>query len=121
VDPKAPALPEKESLTIGEVCRIVQVPTHTLRYWEEAGLLRPARRASGHRRYSRGDVETLFSLKELIQGRRMTLAGARKTLLERLRGKGTASEGSAALPPQALRLLREVRKDIQELVAELSR
>src|SRR5262245_8425862 len=40
-----------ELLTIGELARRTDVATSALRYYEELGLLRPAARISGHRRY----------------------------------------------------------------------
>lgn len=41
-----------EMLTIGELSRRTNVAPSALRYYEELGLLRPATRISGHRRYS---------------------------------------------------------------------
>jgi DNA-binding transcriptional MerR regulator len=120
-----PALPDKEFYTMGEASRICQVPEHTLRYWEQrVGLLKPARRSSGHRRYTREDLETILRLKDLIQRRRLTIAGARRALLERKRGPKpaeTAASGEAgALPAATLKLLREVRQELKNLVKELS-
>lgn len=40
-----------ELLTIGELSRRTGVATSALRYYEDVGLLRPARRVSGRRRY----------------------------------------------------------------------
>ena len=109
---------------MGEVCRLVQTPPHTLRYWERSvGLLRPARRSSGNRRYSRQDVETILLIKELIERRRMTAAGARRLILERRRG-GAQPEAAAApgaVSPATLKLLREIKKELQALVSELSK
>jgi DNA-binding transcriptional MerR regulator len=118
-----PALPDKDFFTMGEVSRIAQVPSHTLRYWEErVGLLKPARRSSGHRRYTREDLETILKIKDLIQRRKMTVAGARRALLEAKRGpqaEAPAALPNAALPASLLKLLREVRREIQALVEEL--
>lgn len=110
---------------MGEASRIVQVPAHTLRYWEaRVGFLRPARRSSGHRRYTRSDIETILFVKDLIQRRKMTVAGARRALLDHKRGwkagEEKPGEGSS-LPASTLKLLREVRKEIQTLVAEMSK
>jgi DNA-binding transcriptional MerR regulator len=41
-----------EFLTIGELARRTGVTTSALRYYDELGLVRPTRRASGHRRYA---------------------------------------------------------------------
>ncbi|MDE2038783.1 MAG: MerR family transcriptional regulator [Elusimicrobia bacterium] len=117
--PLPPALPEKEFFTMGEVERIAQVPAYTLRYWERTiGLLKPARRSSGHRRYTRRDLETILQIKDLLLRKRMTPAGARRALLERKRGLASPAGAPAALP-QSAKLLREIRKDIQSLMREL--
>lgn len=44
---------------IGEVSDIVGVSTRTLRYYEETGLLVPARTANGYRRYTPADLDRL--------------------------------------------------------------
>ena len=44
---------------IGEVSDIVGISTRTLRYYEEAGLLVPARTANGYRRYSPAELDRL--------------------------------------------------------------
>jgi DNA-binding transcriptional MerR regulator len=44
-------------LTIGELARRVLVAPSALRYWEELGLLSPAVRISGQRRYPESAVE----------------------------------------------------------------
>ena len=105
---------------MAEACRHTQVPPYTLRYWERAlGFPRPARRASGHRRYSRGDLEPIGEIKQLLEGRRMTLSGARRALLERRRGISPAPGTSAS--PQTLRILREARAELREIVSELAK
>lgn len=114
-----PPLPDKDFFNMGETARITQVPSHTLRYWEkEVGLLRPARRTSGHRRYSRADIETIFQIKECIERRKMTVEGARRALIESRKG-GANDSVEAAVPSAAVKLLREVRKEIDSIVQEL--
>lgn len=46
-------------LTIGEVARAVDVAPSTLRYYDEIGLVTPAARVSGHRRYDAAAVTRL--------------------------------------------------------------
>jgi DNA-binding transcriptional MerR regulator len=48
-----------ELLTIGEVAARGGVRTSTLRYYEDEGLLRPATRVSGQRRYEESALEAL--------------------------------------------------------------
>jgi DNA-binding transcriptional MerR regulator len=53
-------------LRIGEAAEQAGVSSRTLRYYEELGLLRPARHsAGGARRYSREDVVRLHRIREL--------------------------------------------------------
>ncbi len=74
-------IPNKRFFKIGEVSRIVGVPTHVLRYWErEFSLLRPRRAASRQRIYRRKDVEMLLRIKNLLHQEKYTIAGARKRL-----------------------------------------
>ena len=48
------------SLTIGQVAKAAGVPTSTVRYYERAGLLRPAARTPGnYRLYSQSDLARL--------------------------------------------------------------
>ncbi|AZQ51343.1 MerR family transcriptional regulator [Burkholderia cenocepacia] len=47
-------------LTIGHVAELTGVSTHTLRYYEQAGLLRAiSRTAAGHRLYAPADLDWL--------------------------------------------------------------
>ena len=121
---RPPPLPDKDFFSVGEASRLAQVPAYTLRYWEaQFGGLRPARRSGGHRRYSRSDMETIFAIKDLLQRRKMTIAGARRALREGIKvlPSGNSPEDGKGLPQATLKVLREVRKEIKGLVEELGR
>lgn len=45
-----------EEMTIGELAARFGLATHVLRHWEAMGLLTPAARVNGRRRYSQGHV-----------------------------------------------------------------
>lgn len=45
-----------EELTIGELAERFGLATHVLRHWESMGLLTPARRVNGRRRYGRAHL-----------------------------------------------------------------
>src|SRR5690349_20298444 len=82
----APAIPEKLYFKIGEVCDIVDVQAHVLRYWEtEFPQLSPQKNRSGQRSYRRRDVEIALRIKELLYVDEYTIAGARKKLQNELR------------------------------------
>jgi DNA-binding transcriptional MerR regulator len=52
------ALTVATDMTVAEAANETGVSSHTLRYYERAGLLRPVERnGSGHRRFSAEDVE----------------------------------------------------------------
>lgn len=59
---------------IGEVSDIVGVSTRTLRYYEEEGLLVPARTANGYRRYTPADLDRL---QEILLLRHMGMSVAK--------------------------------------------
>jgi DNA-binding transcriptional MerR regulator len=53
---------EPDLLTIGELAEQLGIATSALRYYEELGLLEPAERHAGRRRYRRSAVETVGSI-----------------------------------------------------------
>lgn len=80
------AIPEKIFFKIGEVCDIVDVQAHVLRYWEtEFPMLSPQKNRSGQRSYRRRDVEIALRIKELLYDDLYTIAGAKKKLQSELR------------------------------------
>ncbi|OGR59302.1 MAG: hypothetical protein A2X36_00380 [Elusimicrobia bacterium GWA2_69_24] len=116
-----PLLPDKEYFNIGEACRVLQLPPHTLRYWEARfPAFRPQRLPGGHRRYARRDLEVALRIKELLRDRKLTIAGARKALASTQRGGRISTTSGGNLPAAAVKLLREIRDDLQRLVSDLS-
>lgn len=82
----AVAIPEKIFFKIGEVCDLVGVQAHVLRYWEtEFTMLSPQKNRSGQRTYRRRDVEIALRIKELLYDELFTIAGAKKKLQSELR------------------------------------
>lgn len=74
-------IPEKLFFKIGEVCDLVGVQAHVLRYWEtEFSMLSPQKNKSGQRSYRRRDVEIALKIKQLLYKEMFTIAGARKKL-----------------------------------------
>ncbi|MGI8495481.1 MAG: MerR family transcriptional regulator [Pyrinomonadaceae bacterium] len=82
----AVVIPEKIFFKIGEVCDLVGVQAHVLRYWEtEFPMLSPQKNRSGQRTYRRRDVEIALRIKELLYDELFTIAGAKKKLQNDLR------------------------------------
>ena len=83
---KAVVIPEKIYFKIGEVCDLVGVQAHVLRYWEtEFPMLSPQKNRSGQRTYRRRDVEISLRIKELLYEEMFTIAGAKKKLQSEIR------------------------------------
>lgn len=53
-------------MRIGELSRRTGVHERLLRYYEEQGLLHPARRPSGYREYADGDVDAVRRIRSLL-------------------------------------------------------
>jgi DNA-binding transcriptional MerR regulator len=111
-------IPDKEFFSIGEVSKIVQVASYVLRYWEsEFNLLRPARRISGQRKYTKKDIELIFKVKDLLYNKKFTIAGAKKHLIGDKRKKDTEQLNfdikATGLDPK---ILIETKKELEEIL-----
>lgn len=83
----AVTIPEKLFFKIGEVCDIVGIQAHVLRYWEsEFSMLAPQKNRAGQRTYRKRDVEMVLRIKELLYEEQYTIPGARKRLVADVRG-----------------------------------
>ena len=71
-----------ELMTIGRLSAETGVPTSTIRFWERKGLLSPALRQSGQRRYTAAAVRGVVMLR-LLQEVGLTLADIRRFREER--------------------------------------
>jgi DNA-binding transcriptional MerR regulator len=77
------------ALTIGQVAETIGVSTHTLRYYEQAGLIRPVGRTqAGHRLYSPADLDWLrFVMRLKATG--MSISGMQQIAALRAQGHST--------------------------------
>jgi DNA-binding transcriptional MerR regulator len=95
-------------LSISAVARMLDVPVATIRTWEDRyGLVVPDRNASGHRLYSRDQVEQLrFAHARMAEG--LSAADAHRLLAEWLdRRPEQAGPPAPAVPAQVAVLLAE--------------
>ena len=75
---------EKVYYTISEVCNILKLKSHTIRYWEtEIPQLKKNTKKGYSRRYTKKDIEFLEYIKELIVKRKFSLEGAAKEIKNR--------------------------------------
>jgi len=95
-------------ISIGELSRLSRLSTHTLRFYETAGVLKPVgRAASGHRRYRDDDVLWLeFVLRLKVTG--MPLAEIKQYAELRAQGERSLSPRLAMLQLHCERLVAKM-------------
>jgi len=109
----APVAP-KEYYSIGEVCDLVGLKPHVLRYWEtQFPALAPAKNRSGNRVYLRREIELIFLVKELLYQEKYTIEGARRKLNQLRRGGELSSAATQAVDRE---LIAEVRRDLHRVL-----
>lgn len=105
-------IPQKLFFRIGEVCDLIKVQPHVLRYWEtEFPMLAPQKNRAGQRVYRRKDVEMVVRIHNLLYEEKFTIAGARKRLLEETK-KGAA--------PRLKSSVREKAPEIERVEIDVS-
>lgn len=140
-DPRIPA--DKLFFKIGEVAKLTGVKPYVLRYWEtEFPWIRPSKTSSGQRLYRRQDIGVLLEIRRLRHEENRTIADTKEQIRERrglersrrpskpprkVPSAATAAAGPAALPPASMPatalpaavapLLRELRREVANLLA----
>ena len=77
--------------TISEVSKLIDVPSHVLRFWEtKFTQVKPIKRSGGRRYYRSEDIEVLSSIRELLYNEGYTIKGAQKVLKSHLKNSGSA-------------------------------
>jgi len=99
-----PRQPSKLFYRIGEVSRISGLEPYVLRYWEtEFPHLRPEKRKSGQRLYTKKDLDNILHVKQLLYQNGYTISGAKK----KLRGRSGQDTDD---------ILESARKEIREIL-----
>jgi DNA-binding transcriptional MerR regulator len=118
-------IPNRPVFRAQEVCEIAGVQAYVLRSWEaEFPDLGFAKTPSSPRVYRRGDLERVLRLKHLLFVDGLTLAGARKRLLQEgaVAEPNGVSDGdlAAMVDEQTRQSLRELRGGLQWILNVLS-
>jgi DNA-binding transcriptional MerR regulator len=97
----------KEYYSISEVCELVDLKPHVLRYWEtQFGPLNPSKNRSGNRVYQRKEIRLIMLVKQLLYEEKYTVEGA-KAKLDQLRRTGSLQEtGGRALEAETVDMLK---------------
>ena len=69
-------------IPINEVSKRLNIPAHTLRYWEKQfpTIIRPTTGAGGRRYYRNETVNRFQTIQDLLYNRGMTIAGVKKMI-----------------------------------------
>ena len=127
-------VPKKLYYKIREVCEIVGVEAHVLRFWEtEFPALSPPKTKTGQRIYRPKDIELLLRIRKLLYEDGFTIPGARKQLSvgdspevgagaeESTEVREPPHSESAPKPAPASDLLRRVRDELENMLTLLER
>ena len=110
-------LQNKSYFTIGEIEQITNVAKYTIRYWEKAfGIIKPIRKESGHRRYTRQDLDIILKIKELTLKHKMTLEGAKKHLSRFMQTGAKPKNPEGFYTIRDINFLKEIQKDLSQIV-----
>ena len=123
--------PNKLYYRIGEVCEIIGVEPHVLRYWEgEFSRLSPPKNKAGQRTYRPKDIKLLLEIRKLLYEDGFTIAGARKKLTEggeatfpvpREPAPSRTQILSAKGPEAPAQRLSQVRRELENILTLLER
>jgi DNA-binding transcriptional MerR regulator len=127
-------IPKKLYYKIREVCEIVGVEAHVLRFWEtEFPALAPPKTKTGQRIYRPKDIDLLLRIRKLLYEDGFTIPGARKQLsasgspqvgaeaVESAEVHGLSRPESNPEPAPASELLRRVRAELENMLTLLDR
>jgi DNA-binding transcriptional MerR regulator len=103
--------------SIGEVCAMIGVKPHVLRYWEsQFRELSPSKNRSGNRVYQPPEIELIALIHRLVHEERYTVEGARMRIAELRESGATAEESSRALQRLFLRSLQTELQEVHDLL-----
>ena len=119
--------------SIGEVSKIVGIPSYLLRYWESFfNELAPARDTRGNRRYTNRDISMVLNIKELVHEKGYKLgkaseivkgvlkesAGDHKTteILKLQKQIGQEKNRHIVVDERRMVLLQEIKEEIEDIL-----
>ncbi len=94
---------------IGEVSKMLDLPTSTIRYWEnQFRQLRPVKSTGGQRFYTNQHIYLLEQLKDMLHNERYTIEGAKNRLKEIIADKEKQSQDK----PYNIESIKQELRDI---------
>ena len=112
-------IPDKLYFRIGEVSRLLSLPSYVLRFWEtEFPQLKPSKSSTGQRMYRRVDVESALHVKKLLYEQGFTIAGARQQLRAEAKRKQNPLPFSSHSAAGRMEL-KQVRQGLRDILGIL--
>jgi DNA-binding transcriptional MerR regulator len=118
--PRERSIATREYYSISEVCDLVGLKPHVLRYWEtQFPVMNPSKNRSGNRVYQRKEIKLILLVKHLLYKEKYTIDGAKQRLEQLRRGGELMTETTRALDTQMIELLRaELHQALQFLTVD---
>jgi DNA-binding transcriptional MerR regulator len=113
---------QRKQFRIGELAQHLGVERFVVRFWEREFGLRPTRSEGGQRFYEERDLDKFQKIKELLYNEKLTIAGAKKRLLEHegyTPAREIQEQPLASTPEQLKVQLQDLRKQLVELSEKL--
>lgn len=107
----------KEYYAISEVCDLVGLRPHVLRYWEtQFPVLNPSKNRSGNRVYQRKEIRLILLVKNLLYEEKYTVEGAKQKLEQLRKGGDLQAATRGALDKQMIALLKSEMQYLMEVL-----
>ncbi len=107
----------KEYYSIGEVCDLVGLKPHVLRYWEsQFPALKPSKNRAGNRVYQRREIRLIILVRRLLYDEKYTIEGARQKVEELRRGGDLENATRQVLDAATVDEMRGELREIVELL-----
>jgi DNA-binding transcriptional MerR regulator len=99
--------------SIGDVCRLLDIKPHVLRYWEtQFEDLAPTKNRAGNRVSEAADLDLIARIRQLVHEERYTIEGARHRLAELRAGAAVGRRGR----PLERAFLRSLRGELEAVM-----
>ena len=106
-------------MNVGTAARRSGLPAKTIRYYEDIGLIRPARTQNGYRDYTGDDIHRLTFLRR-ARGLGFSIENGRQ-LMALYRDKGRASHDVREIAKSHVKVIEEKVRELESMRATLQK
>ena len=106
-------------MNVGTAARRSGLPAKTIRYYEDIGLIRPARTQNGYRDYTGDDIHRLTFLRR-ARGLGFSIENCRQ-LMALYRDKGRASHDVREIAKSHVKVIEEKVRELESMRATLQK